>query len=183
MNATSSLADIVVDRATQLVSAPDTLARMGVASQFRVSCEGWLKLELLRDFALCFLNDDDTDVRPERDLPLDPTGRRRVADLALRRGSEEVFVQLKTFPTNYGAAGKPITNFIDSVVTDLELLCARRGNAVGLVLWLAYPIPDPMPVAWPTHLAKVEIVASATRRAERFELHNGFAHFYAMECR
>ena len=183
MDETSSLTDIVIDRAAQVVSTPHALSCIGIAAQFRISCEGWLKLELLRDLAFSLVNDVDAEVWPERYFPLAARGRRHAADLAVRRGAEQVFVQLKTFPTNYGAAGKPITNSIDSVVTDLDILRTRRGSASGLVVWLAYPIPDPMPPTWPTHLAKVESAAASTRHEQKLKLHDGFAHLHVMESR
>jgi len=148
-----ALADLITDRIISLVSSPETAARLTVASALRVSCEGWLKLELLQDLTMFFLSADDIQIRPESVLgTCESSPNRAAADIAVRRGSQEVLIELKTFPTNYGGIGKPITNFIASVVRDLEKLCARRGSATGLVAWLAYPIPAPIPPSWSQHL-------------------------------
>ena len=143
------------------------------------------KLELLHDLTMFFLSADDIQIRPESVLgTCESSPNRAAADIAVRRGSQEVLIELKTFPTNYGGVGKPITNFIASVVRDLEKLCARRGSATGLVAWLAYPIPAPIPPSWSQHLGKIEDAAAITRRSHRVEvLHNKFVHLYVMDCK
>jgi hypothetical protein len=106
-------------------------------------------------------------------------------DLAVETDAERVLVQLKTFPTNYGRAGKPITNFIVGVVQDLEKLSRKRGgSATGLAAWIAYVIPEPMPPTWAGHLAKVQGAARGTRHEERIPLwKNAFANLSIMESR
>ena len=64
--------------------------------------------------------------QPARIMP--EFGSRRKVDLAIQSRGETVLLELKTFPTNYGAGGKPITNFIDSVIADLEKLSEERGG-------------------------------------------------------
>ena len=112
-------------------------------------------------------------------------GSRRKVDLAIQSRGETVLLELKTFPTNYGAGGKPITNFIDSVIADLEKLSEERGGGTGLAAWLAYPIPEPPPSQWSDHLARVEAHARATLRSERISLFgsNEFAHLTVMESK
>jgi hypothetical protein len=95
-----------------------TCARSGA------SCEGWLKVEL--SHALDRL--PGVWVTPEADN----------VDLTVRPGDELVLCELKTFPTNYGGAGKPITNFIAGAVRDLEKLASRTNERTqGLAIWMA----------------------------------------------
>jgi hypothetical protein len=178
----TSLPDIITDRIVSVVSSRLALTRLKVASTHRVSCEGWLKLELLHDF-----NDvlsDGVEIRAEHGLRAPETNLPSgAADLAVRRGDESVLVELKTFPTNYGGSGKPITQFIAGVVADLNKLCKHRGPATGLVVWLAYPIPEPMPGFWADHLKRVEQVAARTRNHQRIGVGGGYVHLYVMQCK
>jgi hypothetical protein len=173
-----ALKEFVIERIVSVVSSPATAKRLAVAAEYRISCEGWLKLELVHDLRM-FL--PPTDIRPESILAASDALTRAAADIAINRGDERVLVELKTFPTNYGGAGKPITNFIDSVVADLQKLRVRRGSATGLVAWLAYPIPDGAS-SWAGHLERVKQAAATTCHCQRCELPSGFAHFYVMEC-
>ncbi len=150
-------------------------SRIAVAAAFRVSCEGWLKVELLKSLWESFGNSETSEILPESDH----------FDLVVKSESQTVRIELKTFPTNYGRSGKPITNFIDGVVSDLSKLCAQSGpTSAGLVVWLAYPIPEPLPKYWPEHLLKVQIASATTFRSEKIALwENQFAHLYIMRCR
>jgi hypothetical protein len=52
---------------------------------------------------------------------------------------EGVLIELKTFPANYGAPGKPITNFVDGVIEDLHKLTGGCDElTVGIAVWIAY---------------------------------------------
>src|SRR4051812_2462232 len=121
-----TLTDAVVDRIKAVVCSPATVKRLAVVAAQRASCEGWLKVELLHDFRVYFPLETVT-IHPESVLATStfaPT--RSAADLVLRSDAEEVIVELKTFPTNYGGSGKPITNFINGVIDDLQNVASRR---------------------------------------------------------
>ncbi len=109
----------------------------------------------------------------------------RNVDLTVRTRSEEVLVQLKTFPTNYGRAGKPITNFVAGVADDLRKLAEKRpSTGIGLAAWMAYVVPEPIPPSWPGHLARIEAASTRTLRAERIPLWGkAFANLYVMESK
>jgi hypothetical protein len=74
--------------------------------------------------------------------------------------------------------------FISGVVSDLEKLGRRIGpGAVGIVVWVAYSIPDSTPATWPNHLRKIETAASRTVCIEKLPLWKGHsAHMYIMEA-
>ena len=132
------------------------------------SCDGWLKVEL--SHALGALPGV---------LAVPEAGN---VDLTVIRDDEEVLCELKTFATNYGRSGKPITNFIAGVVHDLEKLAARTDvKTKGLAIWMAYYIPEPVPPQWPEHLAKVRRAAAEQLRVEKIRLDGPrFAHLYVM---
>lgn len=163
------LVDQVIQVAIRVVT--DGISRIRTCSNARVSCEGWLKVELAHAFVNCV---PPVDVIPE----LDNT------DLFLKSGEQEVLVELKTFPTNYGQSGKPITNFIAGVIKDLQKLTQKRTPAqIGLAVWMAYPIPEPKPDQWCTHVHKVKNEAMSTLLDHRVMLSRGWsAHLYIMQC-
>lgn len=157
---------------TVLVTGVERIAN---ASRLRISCEGWLKLELLTALSIREAGNPPLDVRAELDN----------VDITVSRGPERCLVELKTFPTNYGGTGKPITNFIASVVADLEKLTvkAKPGN-LGVVVWIAYPVPEPEPVQWPGHVKRVEAAAARTLLRDRVGFQDGTsASVYVMSCR
>lgn len=166
------LVDVIVDAIVEV--AREGRSRIATCALLGVSAEGWLKVELLRKLA--------QDLHPDSHRILPEWER---IDLAVEAGVERVLVQLKTFPTNYGRAGKPITNFIAGVVEDLEKLSRKReGRATGLAAWMAYVIPEPVPPTWPGHLAKVQAAAGSTRRQERIPLwEKASANLYIMESK
>ena len=169
MSLTTSIADRIVEVTLGGRSQIMTCAAYGI------SCEGWLKVELVRGFSQPHKLGDGIEILPER----------QNTDLVIRSPSEEVLLEIKTFPTNYGRwGGKPITNSINGVVEDLCKLSRKRGSRIGLSAWMAYVIPDPIPTSWPRHLANVEAAAATTLRAERLPLwDNAFANLYIMACR
>lgn len=139
-------------------------------SRKRVSCEGWLKAELLTRLD----RQANCQVSPELDY----------VDLTVQLGAVTYLLELKTFPTNYGGAGKPITNFIGSVVGDLAKLRARSAPAQhGYALWMAYPIPDRRLSVWDTHLGRIVAASTSTVLIHSLELEAGAsAHFYLSRC-
>ena len=159
-SSTADLVTIVCDLILKTIS--NGLSRIEFCALHRVSCEGWLKVELLQSLSLAIAvsNNEDANVRSELDN----------VDLTIWTPSQRVLLELKTFPTNYGRGGKPITDFIGKVVKDLEKLSTKRGEATGLATWLAYPIPRPEPHYWSGHLRKVEKAASEISRSERLDL-------------
>ena len=164
----------LVDTITKTVIevATSGKARVSVCAAFGVSCEGWLKVELLEALSVS-LGSSDTEILVEADN----------VDLTVQSASEKVLIELKTFPTNYQrGGGKPITNFIAGVVKDLNELSEKRENNTGVVVWMAYIIPEPIPPTWPSHLAKIEAAAKRMIREERIPLwENAFANLYIME--
>jgi len=173
----SNLVDIVCNQIVETAKLGQ--GNISICAHYRISCEGWLKVELLTRLTALFLGKRiDAEVFPEYGI------KRKKIDLAIQSPDELILLELKTFPTNYGKAGKPITNFIDGVKGDLEKLSEVREEATGLVAWLAYPIPDP-PKTWPVHLAKIQAKAYRTLRVEQVDLFtpNEHAHLYVMESR
>jgi len=145
--------------------------RIAACAVWRISCEGWLKVEILHSLAEIIERPDD--IGPEEEN----------VDLTVRRESEKVLIELKTFPTNYGRAGKPITNFIDSVIDDLRKLSAKRlPGQTGLAVWMAYPIPQDTPSQWTSHVARIEAHAKRTKQVVRIPLWGEqCANLYVME--
>lgn len=126
-----------------------------------VSCEGWPKVELLWRL-LGIFDADMTEITPELNG----------VDLVIRGQSEEMLIELKTFPTNYGRTGKPITNFIGGVVDDLAKLARKRtGSAIGLAAWIAYAVPEPIPPTWPIILPRSKLLLQ--QRCGRSGFHFG----------
>jgi len=163
------LTEDVVASACEVATAG--ASRIAACARGGASCEGWLKVELLH--ALGALPGVVVAVEVDN------------VDLSVRRADEAVLCELKTFPTNYGRAGKPITNFIAGVVRDLETLGARTDERTrGLSIWMAYYIPEPVPPQWQEHLAKVRRAAAEQLKVERIRLDDQrFAHLYAMLSR
>jgi hypothetical protein len=141
------------------------------SARWRNSCEGWLKAELLAHF-----NDlPGTTARPEQGN----------IDLTIVFPTQTVLLELKTFPTNYGGTGKPITNFIQGVVTDLQKLRRKVApSEAGYVLWLAYPIPDPVPLQWlDKHHPRVIAASASTTLLTTVALERNLTvHVYLSRC-
>ena len=148
-------------------------SRISVCAASGVSCEGWLKVELLHAFVSKFGDADGVEIVPEQ---------QRV-DLVVSHPQGKLLLELKTFPCNYGRSGKPITNFIGGVVRDLEKLSRlRSANIRCLAVWIAYAIPQKIPATWPRHLGKIQRAASVTHCADVIPLWPGqCAHLYIME--
>lgn len=165
-----ALAETVADRIVDVVK--EGRSRIAVSAAFRVSCEGWLKIEILKSLWESFGDSETNEILPESEH----------FDLVVKADGQTVRIELKTFPTNYGQSGKPITNFIDGVVRDLSKLCAQSGPTnIGLAVWLAYPIPEPLPRHWPEHLLRVQAAAASTLRSDKIALwENNYVHLYIM---
>lgn len=156
----SHLSEAVLDAVAHVVD--EHRDRLAAVSRRRISCEGWLKIELLHTLAAHEDLPDQVQVEAELDH----------VDLTLPGEDGSCLIELKTFPTNYlGGGGKPITNFIDGVVSDLDKLATKTDESdVGLAVWLAYPLSHPVPSRWADHLGKVEEASGATLMARRYDL-------------
>ena len=173
---TSHLVTIVCDQIVEAVRSGTK--QIGSCAMYRISCEGWLKVELLmRLFSTFLQREEDVEIFPEY-------GKRRI-DLAVMSPEEQILLELKTFPTNYGQGGKAITDSINGVIDDLKRVSEEKGQGTGLVAWLAYPIPNPTPKPWPNHLTKIETPALRTLRTEQLDLFmpNEYANLYVMESK
>lgn len=155
----------------EIFSNENTHSRLKLFAELRISHEGWLKIELLhalsaRDKLTLLPEKDNIDVVVCRDNP-----------------NECCLIELKTFPTNYGGAGKPITNFISSVIRDVEKLKAKHETAqTGLVVWVSYPIPKGQS-KWDDHLARVNNKAGLPICHQKFDLGPcGYAHMYVHQA-
>lgn len=155
-----------------IFSNENTHSRVKLFAELRISHEGWLKIELLhalsaRDKITLLPEKDNIDVVVCRDNP-----------------NECCLIELKTFPTNYGGAGKPITNFINSVIRDVKKLKAKQKTAeAGLVVWVAYPIPEGKCEQWDCHLAKVNKEAGPPICHQKVDLGGCcYAHMYVHQA-
>ena len=167
-----ALIDSVCDEIVQVFQASQQ--RIALCGAYRISCEGWLKIELLLRLDEVFSSD----------TPSVACEANRV-DLSVSSHGETVLIELKTFPTNYGASGKPITNFIDGVIEDLQKLAGRCSeHTVGIAVWLAYPVPASEPSAWAAHVQRVNAQAAGVLRSEQIPLwENKTAHLYITQCK
>jgi hypothetical protein len=174
---TSHLVDVVCDQVVEAVRSGRK--QIGSCAIYQISCEGWLKVEILiRLFSTFLQRDAGVEIIPEY-------GKRRI-DLAVLSPEEQILLELKTFPTNYGQGGKPITNFVNGVIDDLKKVSEEKEQgSTGLAAWLAYPIPNPTPETWPNHLAKIEAHANRTLRTEQLDIFtpNEYANLYVMESK
>lgn len=154
-------------------TARGSTSRIGVCAAAGVSCEGWLKVELLHAFTLKFGDEAGVEIVPEQ----------QHVDLVVSHPRGKLLLELKTFPCNYGRSGKPITNFIGGVVRDLEKLSRLRSAKTRcLAVWIAYAVPDKVPATWSQHLGRVQRAASLTHCIEVIPLWPGqCAHLHIME--
>ncbi len=166
-----SFADTIIDKVVE--AAISGRSRIAACAAHGSSCEGWLKVEILHRLVGLLSEISEMEILVEA----------QNIDLTVRTPSEQVLLELKTFPTNYGrGGGKPITNSINGVVNDLVKLSSKRAGGTGLAVWLAYVVPEPVPPTWPAHVKKVQAAASRTRRTERIPLwENAFANLYVVE--
>ncbi len=67
-------------------------SRIVVCTAYRMSCEGWLKVELVRGLSEALLEAGDIQILPEEDR----------VDVVVQTSENRILVELKTFPTNYG---------------------------------------------------------------------------------
>lgn len=151
------------------------LATIRACAAYGVSCEGWLKVELIRELATKYLAREDIEIKPEF----------RNTDIVINTPDSDLLIELKTFPTNYGSGGKPITNFIAGVAADLDKLANNRTErSQGLCIWLAYAIPVPEPTAWSVYLQRIEPKTARTVKFEQIVLWDKyFAYLYVMQSK
>lgn len=182
---------LVLNVAARVVEKIGEVSRLGkpkleLCAAYGISCEGWWKIELLSSLSEAFRENQSVQLLPEWQWKMKDIPRKQSVDIVVEAGQKRrVLLELKTFPTNYGRSGKPITNFVEGVGRDLVKLAHMRGNGdKGLVAWMAYPVPDSRIGLWKTHVEKVESHASATRCREKVHLWKDvFAHLYVMETR
>ena len=168
-----SLTDEIINKVVEVTLSGRS--RIAVCAHYGISCEGWLKVEIISALTPLLANWLDLSIVPEADNVV----------LTVQTETEQVLLELKTFPTNYGRGGKPITNFVQGVIEDLVKLKSRTGPTVGgLSIWMAYPIPEPIPPTWQGHLNKIKAVSAQTLRTERIPLwESAFANLYVMRCK
>ncbi len=149
------------------------ITRLQFAAETKCSVEGWLKIELgimLKNQGLGVQTEkNNTDIYVQSNPLANPPSA--------------ALIELKTFPTNYGGGGKPITNFINGVIVDLTKLAAKRQSGeLGISVWFAYYVPNPLPQQWPAHLAKIQKSAKGTLMHQKVPLMSNMdAHAYVME--
>lgn len=157
-----------------VVQANLDLLRLAAAE--RVSCErAWLVKKLADSLGRV----PGVTVRPEVSIRVD--GRNKFIDLVLTRDHARLLLEVKSFPTNYGLAGKPITQFRDGVISDLVEVGRRLDDrTLGFVLWLAYPIPDDRDSDWRiTHFNPINRVSAGTDQVvPPVNLGQAYAHVY-----
>src|SRR5437016_5944678 len=115
-----ALIDSVCDEIVQVLRSSQQ--KIALCSKYRISCEGWFKIELLWRLDEVF-SSDTASVAAEANR----------VDLSVSSAGESVLIELKSFPTNYGAPGKPITHFIDGVIERLHKFAGRcSGHTAGI---------------------------------------------------
>lgn len=163
-----TLSETIVETIGNIFSRDDTISRLKLCAKLRISHEGWLKIELLNALS------------DEGQLTLFP--EKGNVDIVVYKGNskESCLVELKTFPTNYGGSGKPITNFIKSVIKDIDKLKAKHETAeTGMVVWVAYPIPQDNSIWNDSHYSKVYEQAGEPISSKMIKLGNNcHAHLY-----
>ncbi len=120
-----------------------------VAAKQRAKFEGWLKFMLVREA----LKNGCEEVIVE-----DGYGRKKRADLSLKRNSVKHFIELKTINSSWGIngvlqKGKPITKNIDGISSDIEKL--RSADGKGIVAFVFFPIPVNND-EWKYHIGRIE---------------------------
>lgn len=156
------------------------LPDLSVASAAHTSVENlWLQSDLAKELSR----------RPGIELtvetPVAAHGRVKRVDLVVSTGSIRRLVELKAMPTNYGLAGKNITQSRDALRSDLRALGERLNEHTDACLvWLAYPIPSERDGDWQAnHLRHVNRDAESTRRIARINVGQADVHAYISEAR
>ncbi|MFN8634268.1 MAG: hypothetical protein U0893_10470 [Chloroflexota bacterium] len=79
-------------------------------------------------------------VSPE--VPIVAGGRTKLVDLVLSRADVRLLLEVKSFPTNYGLGGKPITQFRNSVIRDSMLTHGGSSGMARIVRQRRYETSD-----------------------------------------
>lgn len=108
------MVDSIMDNIVNIASLGHS--KVAGCADYGVSCEGWLKVELLHDLHELYAASNYIEIAPEK----------QNIDLTKSR---HLLLELKTFPTNYGRTGEPIANVIDGVLGELRKLAEGRGAA------------------------------------------------------
>jgi len=134
------------------------LADLRVAAETYSSVEDrWLHRDLV----------DELRQRPGLEIgskiPIMAEGNKYV-DVVITRHQERLLVELKVFVTNYGRAGRPVTNQRDAIRLDLMALSQRLDEHTDTcVVWLAYPIPSEREAEWTVnHLRPIQRFSGGT---------------------
>jgi len=118
---TKLLVDTIIETVVKVVLSGRS--RITVCAANGVSCEGWLKVELLRGLVDALGSTDATEILPEA----------QNVDLTVRRASDQVLLELKTFPTNYGGVAN--RSQILLMVSLTTLLSCRIGEEAPASGW------------------------------------------------
>jgi hypothetical protein len=112
-------------------------------------------------------------------------GRTKWIDVAISAGGLQHLIELKAMPTNYGLAGRPITQTRDALRSDLRALGERLDEHTdGYLVWLAYPIPVDRESDWRVnHLRLINRDAANTRLIARINVGQAYVHSYISEAR
>ncbi len=96
-------------------------------------------------------------------IPIMAEGNKYV-DVVITRHQERLLVELKVFVTNYGRAGRPVTDQRDAIRLDLMALSQRLDEHTDTcVVWLAYPIPSEREAEWTVnHLRPIQRFSGGT---------------------
>ncbi len=152
------------------------LPQITTCATLHIACEKWFQLEFMHYLLRGEVNGKRIQVSYEDKLIDLVAGLHR---------PDEVLIELKTVPTNYGLSGAAITNSINSIIKDLDdLHTERRPNQKGLMMWLAYPIPCSEPNQWKKHLARVIRSAHSCISFRRYWIgDNQFVYSYIMKSK
>ncbi len=121
----------------------------------RMSCEPWLHVEFGYVLRQMIDRGKITSMELEKPYPR-PRGAR--CDIWFSGDDTEAWIEMKSVVTNYGGAGKPITNQVDSVIGDMQKLANAPADAERLVLFVVYPLASSGTdeSSWSHHMNKLE---------------------------
>jgi hypothetical protein len=134
------------------------LTELRAAAETYISVEDrWLHRDLLEELR------QRPGIKVTSKVPIAGNSTKYV-DVVITDGEVRLLVELKVFVTNYGHAGRPVTNQRNAIRLDLLALGERMDQHTdGCVLWLAYPIPSDREGDWRVnHLRLIERASKAT---------------------
>ena len=108
----------------------------------------------------------------------------KIVDLVLAAGEVRLLAELKTILTNYGQAGKNITQSRDAIRADLRSLGLRLDEHTwGVALWLAYAVTPERDDLWRVkHLRPIERDSLNTRRIAKINVGQAYVYAYLSEA-